>query len=699
LSPQEEVGEYICCGIPEDQLSAFHHSPWASAVLELVTRHTSVLRLESLATMPGLGAPPPGVPPLGAFLAIPLIQPGRLRGAVYMIRPEGAPGFSEEDEEILRGFAVGLEQGNLAEETRLLAQLQLLSRLGQATVGNLELQPILQVALRELDRHLPLYTTAVWLIQDRGTAKSEQRTELGSARTPGEAKDLHAAGSPRNPVPASLVLAEVIGPGLVSGMSLALAQTPFDPCFRIGEAVYADWTRAEERDNDLAERLFQQGATTCFAVPLRAGDQILGVLQSVCNRVSGFTANQIQLLYLVADLLGAAVSNCQLFGRLHAAYEELRITQGQLVEAEKMRALGELASGLAHEFNNALSGVLGFLDLALDIPWFDPRPRGYVESARACAVNAAEVVRQVQDFPGSRRRGRETAWVDLNDLVREGVGLVRHKWETLAQARGFRIAVDVRTEAAAGVTASPGELREVLTNLVFNAVDAMPQGGTLSLRTWSTASQVFLAVSDTGVGIPDDVLPRLFVPFFTTKGERGSGLGLSVTQRIVRRHGGEIHVESQPGRGSTFTVVLPAVPIPDRRPVTAVPAPAQAQAPGLRVLVVDDEDSVRRFLEVALTRMGHRVRVATNAREGVAAVAEERFDLVLTDLGLPDASGEEVVRGVGRSAPGTPVVMLTGWADQMAPEPPPGVMKVLGKPVTLDTLQRTVATVSGAVVK
>jgi signal transduction histidine kinase len=679
-APDDEPVEHLTCGLAEEHAAGFPRSAWAAAALDAVIGHAGVVRLADLARHPGLACAPGGAP-LGPFLGTALALPGRSRGAFYVARLAGAPAFTAHDEEVLRSFAALLQQGDLCEEARLLAQLQMLNRLAQAAAGSLELAPILQGALRELDRHLPLYTSAVWLVEEQD----------------GVAEAAAAA-------PSAVVLAQVTAGGRDGESSLGLAagarrpveETPFRACVREAQAIYADWTRPEDRDNPLAAELFRRGATACFAVPLRAGDRAVGVLQCLCTRPGGFTSERIQLLYLVADVLASAVSSCRLYGRLRAAYEELRFTQTQLVQAEKMRALGELASGVAHEFNNSLCGVLGFLDLSLVSPDLGSDLRGHLEAARSCALDAAQVVRRVRDFARRRREDVPApAWVDVNALVRQTLELARHKWEAAAQAERPPVAVAVCTEAAGGVSGSAVELREVVTNLVFNAVDAMPDGGTLTLRTWSTAERVFLAVSDTGVGIPDEVRHRLFEPFFTTKGERGSGLGLSVTFGIVQRHGGDVRVDSAPGQGTTFTVSFPAARGPQAPPTEAAsPKPPAPAAKGLHVLVVEDEESVRRFLKLGLTHLGHRVDTAGDVRGGLAALAGGRFDLVLTDLGLPDGTGEEVVQAAARDAPGTPVVMLTGWAEQVRSEPPQGVAQVLGKPVTLDTLARTLTAVT-----
>src|SRR5262249_25677026 len=219
---------------------------------------------------------------------------------------------------------------------------------------------ILSVALRELERYLPLHICSVWLTEDIESAAAEEDAINKDGNLPSQAT-------------ASLVLADTgallieraLEFGLVKGRRVRLAETPFSACLASGEAQYTDLAHALEQTNPLMETLATNGANASFAVPLRAGDRTVGILHSVCLRPTGFTSEQIHFLYLVADLLGPAISNCQLFGRLKSAYEELRYTQNQLIQSEKMRALGELASGMAHDFNNSLCGVLGFLELAL----------------------------------------------------------------------------------------------------------------------------------------------------------------------------------------------------------------------------------------------------------------------------------------------------------------------------------------------
>jgi signal transduction histidine kinase len=715
FSNENELVEHHTHGLTPGQSARLWRESWTKDIAQFVIQRNELINCEDLnPAHPSLGQPP-DICPIGPFLALPLHCLGRCRGVIYFARAKDAPAFTRQDEETILPLGDWFEEGKLLDETSLLAQLRLLNQIAQVTAGSLDLGHIVGVTLRELDRHLPLHVSAVWLAVDGEPVGGAPAGNAGAS-----------ASAPANSQSAvSLRLTEFDAAfgeqaarlGLEGGELLPLDETPFAPCLSAGTALYADLARNEERRDPLSQRLALRGANASFAVPLRSGEQTLGILQSICTRPTGFTNAQIQLVYLVADLLGPAISHCRLFGRLRSAYEKLRDTHRQLIQAEKLRALGELASGMAHDFNNSLCGVLGFLELGLVDQNLTPALKQNLESARTCALDAAQTVTRVQEFARRQRNELSIHFLDLNELVRQTVQLTRHKWEGIAPPRGTPIAVDLQLEATAYVSGSAAEFREVLTNLIFNAVDAMPEGGRLTVRTWSSDSQTHLSVSDTGTGMSESVRKRLFEPFFTTKGERGNGLGLSVTFGIVQRYGGDISVESQLGRGSTFVIRLPAVmgsatsshpqttaapalspaeTAPEAAATTRVSAPAVPASKGLRVLVIEDEETIRRFLKNALSRLGHRPRITVDADEGLSAFREERFDVVMTDFGLPGMNGEEVARAVHRASPQTPVILLTGWSSQLTAEGHPleGVTQIIGKPVTLQVLAKTLETVS-----
>jgi CheY-like chemotaxis protein len=248
--------------------------------------------------------------------------------------------------------------------------------------------------------------------------------------------------------------------------------------------------------------------------------------------------------------------------------------------------------------------------------------------------------------------------VDLNETVRESIDLTRARWEHEAQVRGAQIEMTFEPGALPPVSGRNAELREVLTNLILNAVDALPRGGRLTIRTWSEPGRAFVSVADSGPGMPEETRGRAFEPFFTTKGVRRLGLGLAVAYGLVSSHGGDIGLESGEGRGTVVTFWLPAAAATE----AAAPAATDGERHG-RILVVDDEADVREVLADVLAAQGHTVTLAGGGQEALAYLERDPFDLVITDLGMPDVNGWDVARAVKSGRQELPVLLLTGWAD------------------------------------
>jgi GAF domain-containing protein/ActR/RegA family two-component response regulator len=424
-----------------------------------------------------------------------------------------------------------------------------------------------------------------------------------------------------------------------------------------------------------------------LGVPIMAGDDLFGVL-ALRDAVHPFTESDERLLTNIAGVAGLALRNARLFESSQRAHDELRATQDQLIRSEKLRAVGEMAAGVAHDFNNILAAIMGRAQLLLT-QVEEPGLRRQLQIVEQAALDGARTVRRIQEFT-RMRRARPFEPVDLNQTVDEVVEVTRSRWKDDALGRG--IAYDVRVETAPipPVLADPSEIREVLTNLVLNALDAMPDGGAVTVRTSADGSHVLCAVSDTGIGMTEAVRQRVFDPFFTTKAEKGTGLGLSVAYGIITRHGGEIDVRSEPWRGSTFTIRLPrALSDEKRRPVARAVDPPR---PG-RILLIDDEEAVRQTLADVLMSQGHAVIHCGDGRTGLARLHEEPFDVVFTDLGLPGLSGWEVTRLVKLRHPETPVILVTGWGDQISPEEAQsrGADFLLAKPFELDGVRAVVA--------
>jgi CheY-like chemotaxis protein/anti-sigma regulatory factor (Ser/Thr protein kinase) len=283
--------------------------------------------------------------------------------------------------------------------------------------------------------------------------------------------------------------------------------------------------------------------------------------------------------------------------------------------------------------------------------------------------------------------------VAMNALIDEAILLTQPRWRDQALARGVSIRLETDLGDVPPFSGNDAEIREILTNLIFNAADAMPEGGTIALRTRPDGDQILLEVRDTGIGMTEEVRQRCLEPFFTTKGERGTGLGLSMVHGIIRRHAGSLAIESAPGHGTAFRIRFP-------RRATA-PAPVQAPeegpvSPPQRVLVVDDDAGVRDVLVAYLTGDGHTVVTAADGREGLERVRGGRFDVILTDMAIPELTGDQLARAAKQIAPGIPVVLVTGFGEllEASEEKSTAVDILLEKPVTLAALRGALAACS-----
>jgi PAS domain S-box-containing protein len=334
--------------------------------------------------------------------------------------------------------------------------------------------------------------------------------------------------------------------------------------------------------------------------------------------------------------------------------------EAQLLQAEKLRAVGEMASGVAHDFNNALTIILGNAQLLL-LNAQDEESKETLRTIEKAARASSCTVRRLMDFTREEVR-REHVNLDINSVIREAVDGAETKYKDEVHARGIPLSIDLNLEDVPPVTGTASELREVVTNLVLNAVEAMPLGGGVKLRTFADQQAVILQVSDTGTGMTDEVKKRIFEPFFTTKPFAHRGLGLSMSYGIVKRLRGRIDVDSRVGQGTTLTL---SFPIEREGPISPLPPSPLRKGRRVRVLVIDDEASIRDVLLRILSKAEYQVALATDGEEGLRLFAEKEFDLVLTDLGMPKMSGWEVCHAIKRTKPTTPVGMITGWGVEV----------------------------------
>ena len=427
-------------------------------------------------------------------------------------------------------------------------------------------------------------------------------------------------------------------------------------------------------------------------MPLSARDRVLGVM-TLRSAERPFSEAEERLLVNAAHLIALALASVRLYEERTRAFGELAAAQDQLVRTEKLRALGEMASGVAHDFNNLLASVLGRAQLLLRRVQ-EPQQRQWLQVIERSALDGAQTVRRLQDFTRIRR-DQPLVPLDLNQVVRDSLDITQSRWKDESTSRGIVIEVRTRLTDVPAVPGDASELREAMTNLILNAVDAMPEGGTLTLATALVDDRVEVTISDTGVGMPPEVREKVFDPFFTTKGPQGTGLGLSMTYGIVSRHGGTIVIDSEVGRGSIFRLSFPrgAESKPAAPPVVAVETPAVRS---LRCLVVDDEPPVREVIGDILESAGHVVVALGDGAEAIARFAAERFDLVVTDLAMPRVSGWQVARAVKQIAPQAPVFLVTGFGVELTAEErrTHGVDLVLVKPLQIQEVLDAVAEVA-----
>jgi signal transduction histidine kinase/CheY-like chemotaxis protein len=478
---------------------------------------------------------------------------------------------------------------------------------------------------------------------------------------------------------------------------------------QMGEPVIVDDIESDPRFATLNDPRYGTGSFMCM--PVRVGDRVIGVLNlakkedgSSGTVIRAFTPTDLQFLNALMTYIGYAVDNARLLEeaqdaarQLQSVVDDLKATQAQLVRGETLSAIGKLASGMAHHLNNLFAVILGRLETLLaNAP--DHDARRYLEIVQRAAQDGAEVVRRVQRFSRVQPVAR-TVPVDLNQLAQEVLELTRPRWHNEALLRQIRIDTALDLGAIRPVAGELAPLREVLMNLLLNGIDAMPDGGRLVVKTWMTGADVHCAVSDTGVGMSEEVRQRALDPFFTTKGPKSTGLGLSVTYGIVQRHNGKLEIASAPGRGTTVTITLPATGITTPVAAGAV-SPDPTEPSHLRVLIVDDEPEVRSALADMLAFAGHTAFQAAGGREALAWLdAGQPVDLVLTDLGMPGMMGSEVARAIRGRWPHLKIGLMTGWdeTEDLVADATSMVDFTLAKPFELKALTRAyVATATPA---
>lgn len=449
------------------------------------------------------------------------------------------------------------------------------------------------------------------------------------------------------------------------------------------------------------QRFARAGLHSLVIAPLLVESQVFGVLVAARRGAQAFSSTDCEFLRQLSEHAGLAAHQVQLYDALRQAYEDLRQTQQAILQQERLRALGQMASGIAHDINNAISPMALYTEALLERePNLSANARRYLETIQRAIDDVAQTVARMREFYRPRESELALAPVQLNRLVQQVVDLTRARWSDLPQQRG--IVIEVETQLMEGLPVLPGvegEIREALTNLIFNAVDAIPESGTVTITTGIAGTmppRVFVEVGDTGVGMDEETRRKCLEPFFTTKGERGTGLGLAMVYGMVKRHNAEIQIDSAPGKGTRMRLVFLAGP----QAALTEQGPSERLTCSLRVLIIDDDPLVVNALRDALEADGHVVVTADGGQKGidafVAACREgQRFAAVITDLGMPYVDGRKVAAAIKAESAETPVIMLTGWGQRLVTESsvPAQVDKVLSKPPRLHELREALRAV------
>jgi signal transduction histidine kinase len=581
-----------------------------------------------------------------------------------------------EFEPLTEAFNHMLQQIGIAErklQTQL-GRLGLLQHITRAIGDRQDMPSVFEVVLANLEHDLPVDFAAV-LTQD-ASARHLSVSRVG---------------------PASSKVACM--PGLVEGAVVMDTTGPMAHSL-MGDLVY----RPDVREIPLPfmRHLSEGGFTSVVLAPLMFESDVYGVLVAARRDKDAFSSGECEFLHRLAEHVALAIRQATLYGALQQAYDELRQSQLTMLQQERLRALGQMASGIAHDINNAISPVSLYTEALLrHEPNLSERARGYLAIIQQAVQDVADTVARMRAFYREREVQHTLDRVDVNRVITQVIELTRPRWSDQPQSQG--IAIELKTELAADLpefTAAGNELRDALTNLIFNAVDAMPQGGVLTLRSRALVvpqgTSVVIEVIDTGVGMDEDTRRRCLEPFFTTKGERGTGLGLAMVYGMVQRHSAALEIDSAPGKGTTMRLIFTAIgPSADATArIGALPAPPRP----LRILLVDDDPLLLNSLRDTLQQDGHLITAAAGGQAGVDTFNQVHrtgggFDVVITDLGMPYVDGRKVASSVKALSPGTPVVLLTGWGQRMiaSNDKPAFVDRVLSKPPRLHELRATFA--------
>jgi signal transduction histidine kinase/ActR/RegA family two-component response regulator len=562
-----------------------------------------------------------------------------------------------------------------------LTRISLLNQITHAISERQDVQSILSIVLQQLQNHLPVMCGAFYLFD-----AEENVLRLAAVR----------GGPLKGETPC------------LFSMSVPLAAFERGPLANCLRSQTSFPSRTMQMQLPLLQGEFATPEIQSFVVvPLHVENKLFGLLVTGRAAENAFSSGECEFLKMLGEQVALAGHQAQLYTQLQSAYNELRETQQAVMQHERLRALGQMASGIAHDINNALSPVLGFAELLLlSEPNLSANGRKYIQHIRTSSEDITHIVARLREFYRRRDDTHQMKAINLNQVAAQVIELTRPRWKDMSQERGVSIQVQTRfSPTIPPVMAIESEVREALTNLILNAVDALKNEGAIVIHTSVTApaagtnspSEVVLEVEDDGVGMDQETRKRCLEPFFSTKGVRGTGLGLAMVYGIMERHEGRIEIVSERGEGTRMKLIFPVVA--SRPAPSELPPLVQEPLPPLHILFVDDEPLLRQLVRELLEHDSHTVAVADSGQNALeqfraASGSAEVFDVVITDLGMPQLDGRRLAELLKKESPQTPIIMLTGWGTLMRSDDEKlAVDFILSKPPKIQEMREALRTV------
>jgi len=368
-----------------------------------------------------------------------------------------------------------------------------------------------------------------------------------------------------------------------------------------------------------------------------------------------------------------------------------------LIQSEKLKSIGTLTAGISHEFNNILAIISGNVQLLKETFNYQEGLTDILRTISKAVNDGAEISKNMLKFTNTKQDTKKFVPSDLISLIMQSIEFTMPRWKSMAQVKGISYQIDKEgMKEIPFIMCNPTEIREIFINIINNALDAMPDGGSISFSTWGGDETVFVNITDTGVGMSEDVKKNIFDPFFSTRMPVGTGLGMSISYGIVARHGGKIDVESKVGKGSAFSLQFPST-IKTVSPI-ATPKPEQeTTGKNLSILVVDDEEEICNMLDDYLSKRGNKVKAVDKGADAIELINSEHFDLVLCDIAMPNVSGYDVIKVLNKLEKRPKTGIITGWGERVKPTDEEGIKVdfVLKKPFDLSVLIKHINEVFG----